>query len=330
MVCADVKKISNFETKIILKTLCMDHLENSFIGKNNFWRYIVMLAVIFLATNTIGAIPLLITSLVKSASDPNILSGDNFFSSLSISQNFMLTLMLFPFIVGLATYALLIRHLHGRSFLQTITGESSFRWKHFYISGGLWMIFMGVSLLVYIGFDPENFTVNNISPSLITLILLSFLLIPFQAAFEEVIFRGYLMQGFTVLFPAKIFALLATALLFSLMHSLNPEVKEFGFLSIMPQYLAFGLIFGLLTIFDNGIESALGAHAANNIFLCIMVTQEASVLQTPALFELHVYRPGIELTGMIIVGSIFVFTLWKIFGWKHISTLKMQKPMYND
>ena len=296
----------------------MEHLKNSFIGKNNFWRYLIMIAVIFLATNTIGAIPLLITGLIKSVSNSNILSGGIFFSTLDISQNFMFALMLFPFIVGLATYVLFIKPLHGRSFLQTITGNSSFRWKHFCISGGLWMIFMGLSLFAYIGFDAENYTVNNISFSLIPLIILSFLLIPFQAAFEEVIFRGYLMQGFTALFPSKIFALLTTTLLFALMHSLNPEVKEFGFFSIMPQYLTFGLIFGLLTILDNGIESALGAHAANNIFLCIFVTQKASALQTPALFEQHVYCPGAELTGMVVVGAIFVFTLWKIFGWKNV------------
>jgi len=183
------------------------------------------------------------------------------------------------------------------------------------------MILMGVTLLVYIGFDSQNFTINNTSSSLITLILLSFLLIPFQAAFEEVIFRGYLMQGFTFLFPARIFALLSTATLFALMHSINPEVKEFGFFSVMPQYFAFGLIFGLATIFDDGIESAVGAHAANNIFLCILVTHKASALQTPALFEQHVYRPGAEFAGLAIAGLIFLCALWKIFGWKNISML---------
>ena len=291
-----------------------------------------MLVVIFLATNVIGAIPFYIAGVIKSASNPDALSqiasSGDLLSSLDLNQNFMFTLMLFPFIVGLATYALLIRPLHHRPFLQTITGASSFRWKHFCISGAIWMIIMGITLFIYIGFDGGNFTVNNASASLITLILLSFLLIPFQAAFEEVIFRGYLMQGFITLIPTRIFALLSTATLFALMHSLNPEVKEFGFFSIMPQYLAFGLIFGLLTIFDNGIESALGAHAANNIFLCIFVTHKSSALQTPALFEQHVYRPGVELAGLAIAGLIFICLLWKIFGWKNFSILseKIQVP----
>ena len=53
----------------------------------------------------------------------------------------------------------------------------------------------------------------------------------------------------------------------------------------MPQYIVFGLIFGIITILDDGIEAAMGAHAANNIFLCIMVTNESSALQTPALYD---------------------------------------------
>jgi len=279
-----------------------------------------MIAAVFLATNTIGAIPLFIASLVDSNVLSQISSG-----SFDGNQNLMFVLMLFPFIAGLAAYALLIRPLHGRSFLQTITGHSSFRWSRFCISGGIWMILMGIYLFICIASDSENFNINNISSSLITLILLSFLLIPFQAAFEEVIFRGYLMQGFTALFRSRILALLTPAILFSLMHSMNPEVKEFGFFTIMPQYFIFGLIFGLVTILDNGIESALGAHAANNIFICIMVTHKASALQTPALFEQHVYNPGTELVGLLVAGSIFIFALWIIFGWKNIFHPKFPK-----
>ncbi len=67
--------------------------------------------------------------------------------------------------------------------------------------------------------------------------------------------------------------------------ALNPEVKEYGFLTMMPQYILFGLIFGVITILDDGIEAAMGAHTVNNVFICIMVTNKSSALQTPALYE---------------------------------------------
>ena len=35
---------------------------------------------------------------------------------------------------------------------------------------------------------------------------------------------------------------------------------------MMPQYIFMGFIFGLISVFDDGIECAMGAHTANNIF----------------------------------------------------------------
>ena len=99
------------------------------------------------------------------------------------------------------------------------------------------------------------------------------------------------MQGFTAVMKNRWFPLVMTSLMFALMHSFNPEVKEFGFFTMMPQYIVFGLIFGVITILDDGIEAAMGAHAANNIFLCIMVTNKSSALQTPALYVQQQYYP---------------------------------------
>ena len=69
---------------------------------------------------------------------------------------------------------------------------------------------------------------------------------------------------------------------------------------MMPQYVLFGLIFGIITVLDDGIEAAIGAHAANNIFLCIMVTNDSSALQTPAVYEQHNIYPWTELASPVI------------------------------
>jgi membrane protease YdiL (CAAX protease family) len=310
----------------------MKHLESSFTGKNNFWRYIVMMLLIFLATNTIGSLPLTIVSLVKSAGNnqslSEISSDLNFLTTMGVSQNMILFLVLFAFIAGLAAYYLIVRPMHGRTFLQTITGAGRIRWQRALIAGSVWMLLMAVYLFIYLGIDPENFSINNSTYSLIFLALIAFAMIPFQAAFEEVIFRGYLMQGFALLIPNRLFPLISTSVLFALMHSLNPEVKEYGFFAVMPQYLTFGLIFGVITILDDGIEAALGAHAANNIFLCIMVTQESSALQTPALYQQHNYYPWIELAGLIVSGIILIIVLKRIFRWDSFSVLAAKvKPL---
>jgi membrane protease YdiL (CAAX protease family) len=117
-----------------------------------------------------------------------------------------------------------------------------------------------------------------------------------------------------------------TSILFGLMHAFNPEIKKFGFFTMIPQYIVFGLIFGIITILDDGIEAAMGAHTANNVFLCIMVTNESSALQTNALYEQFNIHPWIEFAGLILTGIVFILILKMIFRWDKLSLLFKKIP----
>jgi len=303
----------------------MNHLELSFSGKNDFWRYLIMVAALFAATNTIGGIPLIIALGIKSAGNPEIISqlavNPSDISVLGLNPDIYLLTMLFPFMVGLGTFFLLIKPLNQRTFLQVVNGTGSFRWNRFFISAFIWILVSLIYLFASLKMDPGNFVLNNTSGTLMPLVIISLLLIPFQAAFEEVLFRGYLMQGFANIIRSRWFPLVMTSLLFALMHVMNPEVKEFGFWTMMPQYLLFGLIFGLITILDDGIEAALGAHAANNAFLCIMITNESSALQTPALYRQLEINPWYDLVSMLVMGLIVIAALKVIFRWSGFSVL---------
>jgi uncharacterized protein len=314
----------------------MNHLESAFKGKNSFWRYTIMIAVVFIVSNTIGSLPLLIGLLLKSLANPIIFSlfsaNPNDYSVLGFQINTWLVIMLFPFIAALAAFILLVKPLHSRTIRVIINGTAKIRWNRFYISALIWSGFCIIYFLVYFHFDPQNFSINNRSISVLILAVISILLIPFQAAFEEILFRGYLMQGFTALLAKRWFPLVMTSILFALMHGLNPEVKEYGFLNMMPQYILFGLIFGIITILDDGIEAAVGAHTANNVFLCITVTSKSSALQTAALYEQHTLYPWIEFGALMIVGLFFILIMKVIFRWKVFSILTgdVEKPALSD
>ena len=284
-----------------------------------------MFVVILIVSNTIGAIPLLIALVIKSVSNPAVFSqiaaNPNDFSVIGLNPNAGFIMMLFPFIAGLIAFVLLVKPLNNRTLRMTINGTGRIRWNRFFISGTVWLILSALYLLFYLKLDPANFTLNNKTASLIILSIVSVLFIPFQAAFEEVLFRGYLMQGFAALIKNRWFPLIMTSVLFGLMHAFNPEVKEFGFLTMMPQYIVFGLIFGIITILDDGIEAAMGAHTANNIFLCIMVTNQSSALQTHALFEQYNIHPWTELAALLFTGIVFILILKMIFRWENMALL---------
>ncbi len=303
----------------------MNHLESAFKGKNALWRYIIMVAAVFIVANTIGAIPLIIAmirkALIDSAALQSLAQDPSNMSLLDLTPNAGLFVLLFPFLAGVISFSLLIRPLNNRTFTETINGTSKVRWNKIFTSAIIWLIISAIYLFVQNLIAPGNFRLNNTGKSLILLVIISLSLIPFQAAFEELLFRGYLMQGFAVLTRNRWAPVLITSLLFSILHAWNPEIKEYGFFTMMPQYILFGLVFGVATIIDDGIEIALGAHAANNIFLSIMVTSKSSALQTPAVFEQIVVNPWGEFTGLFISSVFFLLILKYIFKWKNIIPL---------
>jgi membrane protease YdiL (CAAX protease family) len=303
----------------------MNHLECAVKGKNQAWRYILMVASVFVVSNFIGGIPLIIVYAIKATGNPEVLnklaSNPSDMSALGIDPNLSLVLMLIPFLAGLGTFLLLIKPLNSRTFTETINGTGKIRWNRFFISGIIWAILSFIYLIAYLKIDPANFFINNNSYTLIILSLVAMVLIPFQAGFEEVLFRGYLMQCFTLLVSKRWFPLVMTSVLFGLLHSFNPEVKDFGFLTMMPQYILFGLVFGIITILDDGIEASLGAHAANNIFLSILITNKSSALQTDALYVQQNIYPWLEFAALAVISLIFVLILKKVFRWGSFSLL---------
>ncbi|MDR1273383.1 MAG: CPBP family intramembrane metalloprotease, partial [Odoribacteraceae bacterium] len=138
------------------------------------------------------------------------------------------------------------------------------------------------------------------------LVLLVFL--PFQVAWEECMFRGYLMQGFAALFRYRWVPFVLTSLIFGLMHGANPEVVKFGFWMTMPQYILMGLILGYVAVKDDGIELALGVHFINNFLTAILVTHEASAMPTNALFVDT--DPGISPWDALVIAACGLLFIW--------------------
>jgi uncharacterized protein len=299
----------------------MKHLEAVFTGKNSFWRYIILITAVFAAAMSIGSLPMYIAVLFARDSNPGVaeqLSANPYdLTVLGVDQVTGMALQLVTFLAAFFALALLVRPLHERSFMMTINGAGTFRWNRFLIGALVWILVSALYLFVYMGVNPENFTINNTSISLLKLGVVALILIPFQAGFEELLFRGYLMQGLFRIVPRRWFPLIITSLIFGLMHSFNPEVKDLGFITMMPHYLLFGFIFGIIAILDDGIEAAMGTHAANNFFLTVMVTHKSSALQTPAVFEMNIFFPWFEFAGGVLMTLIIIIILGRIFRWDY-------------
>jgi membrane protease YdiL (CAAX protease family) len=243
-----------------------------------------------------------------------------------ISANLGLLLMMLPFVASLIVLALVIKSQHKRSMAETINGTRSIRWGRFFFAALVWASLSAIYLLIDYCINPGDFQFSFNISSFIPLVLISIIFIPLQASFEEVLCRGYLAQGVAAWTRSRWLAIIIPTLLFALGHSSNPEVTEYGFLLAMSQYALLGLVLGLISTLDDGIETALGAHSANNVFASIFLTYKSSVLPTPALFNQLRVDPVRELWSLAIVCVVFVTILGYKYKWK-LATLN-KKVVY--
>lgn len=296
----------------------MNHLNYAFDSKNQIWRYIVVILLAFVISNTIGSIPIAIIMVVGilkqgglSTRPENIMD----FSAYGINQNVGLAAMLFAFVVALIGFILLLKPFHNRTIQGTINGTNKIRWNRIVSGFVVWGVFTILSLVITLITNPESLEFQLKWSSFIPLFFITLVLIPFQTSFEEVTFRGYLMQGIATNTHSRIWALVITSLLFGLLHSMNPEVKEYGFLATMPQYIGTGLILGLIALLDDGIEIAIGLHTANNFFSAILVTNDHSALVTPAIYNAKTIDPKIDTITLYICGILTLIIFTKLYKW---------------
>jgi uncharacterized protein len=136
------------------------------------------------------------------------------------------------------------------------------RWKFFFICLGLAVIALVAQVIVgtLVPGSHEADVTQKLNDFTVTTAVLAVIVVfttPLQAAGEEYVFRGYLMQAFGSLFNNKWFALVITATLFALAHGVQ------NFPLFFDRFM-FGFIAGWLVIRTGGLEAGIAMHILNN------------------------------------------------------------------
>lgn len=231
---------------------------------------------------------------------------------LGISKNLMLSLLLGMFVFTFWAFYIALKKIHQKPLISVITAYPQIRWNQVFFAFLVWsVIFLMMFAADYLFISPNNYLLNFDIKKFIVLLLISILFLPIQTSFEEIFFRGYLMQGFALVSKNGIFPLIFTSLLFGLAHINNPETEEFGISIMLPYYSLFGLFLGLLALWNNGLELSIGIHAANNILSSLLITSESSVLKTDAIFVVQSQNPVNDFVlwvfGAVITLLIFQY-----------------------
>ncbi|MBC7883990.1 MAG: CPBP family intramembrane metalloprotease, partial [Saprospiraceae bacterium] len=133
--------------------------------------------------------------------------------------------------------------------------------------------------------------------------------------------RGYIMQGIAFFSKNKWLSILLSSIIFGMVHGTNPEVAKYGFWTMQFYYILAGVFLALITVLDDGLELALGVHAATNIFGATLFTYEGSVLQTDSLFIISEINPWQLIVAFVVACTFFIFICFRKFHWPSLSSL---------
>ena len=238
---------------------------------------------------------------------------------------------LIPFAVGLAAVLLWTKYVHQQSLTSLTTSRKKIDWKRVFFAFFLWGTVTTAFLMIDYFVSPENYQWNFNLNKFLVLLVVAVILIPLQTSFEEYLFRGYLMQGLGVATKTRWFPLIFTSIVFGVLHIANPEVSKLGY-ELLIYYIGTGFFLGILTLMDEGLELALGFHAANNLFTAVLVTADWTVFQTDSvLIDMSEPALGADVyLPVFVIFPILLFVFAKKYKWSNWSEKlfgKIEKPV---
>jgi len=287
------------------------YIEQGYRGEIGMWKYFII---------PTGFIGFMIFNYILTINSP--VNVEDALASMieQLGSNLVLIILLFPLVLGLFVVLGWTFLIHRQSITSLTTSRPKIDWKRIFFAFFLWGGTTVVFTLIDVYTSPDNYEWNFNLSKFIPLAIIAILLIPLQTSFEEYLFRGHMMQGLGILVKNRWFPLVITSVLFGLMHIANPEVEKLG-IGLMVYYIGTGFFLGFLTLLDEGLELALGFHAANNLITALLVTADWTAFQTDSIYR-DVSEPTLGFDAFIPVFIVFPILLlifskkYKWTNWK--------------
>ena len=268
----------------------------------NFWYYILGSFIIILFS-TLGQIPLMFflpSEIPSPGSNPmEILEG--------IPSNLRLFLLLISFAITVPGIWLTVTKLHDLPFISVLTGRKQIDFERILYSFMIWGTAISSVVFLDYSLNPDDYQFNFKINEFIILFIIAISLIPIQISVEEIVFRGYLMQGFGNWFNSRFMALFLSSTVFGLLHFSNPEIDALGNKFIV-QYISAGFILGIIALMDDGLELSIGLHAAQNLIGVLLLTADWTVLQTESILK-YTADPEIRTVDLLISLSLYLIVI---------------------
>jgi membrane protease YdiL (CAAX protease family) len=176
---------------------------------------------------------------------------------------------------------------------------------------------LGVAAVVFGGYAAFEFATGSGSgpaPGWGWYLLAVVLTAPLQAAGEEVLFRGLLVQALGLVFRRPWAPIALSAVVFAVFHG---SQDVWMFLS----RFAFGLVAGALVWRTGGLEAGIAAHAVNNVLAFSLALASGTLTDV---------RTQTEAGPLVMVGEVGLFAVFAALAWGLAALLKVRNTVADE
>ena len=286
-------------------------LDNASEGSNSWWKYLLTVLMSLVGGSLVAGIIMGILLVVLSIFSSGGIANIYYFITSALSSPFSLVILVgISYTLSYLFFYICLRFIHHKHLLKVINTVSGVRWKLLFKGLILWALILFIFSLPDLIINPGSYQITYNSGNFLILLVICLLVFPLQASFEEILFRGYLMQGFSLISKKPWIPLLITSLLFGIVHFFNGTSLTSD-LSIVASTFVVGMMLGILALADNGIESAMGVHIANNLYVALFFNSTDSGLQgLPSVVTSQAAEPFSGLFFIILASILMIVILF--------------------
>jgi uncharacterized protein len=180
------------------------------------------------------------------------------------------------------------------------------RWRFLLISLGIAMVSLAAVFALSTLTGPG--TSLHPQPGFLSFLIIILLTSPLQAAGEEYLFRGYLLQAFGSAVRNPWFGVVFSSLVFAIFHGTQN-------LPLFIDRFAFGLLAAALVVETGGIEAGIGAHVINNVYAFGLAGLTGTIAQARAIQQIGWVDAAFDVGG---------FALFAVLAWLAARALKLR------
>jgi membrane protease YdiL (CAAX protease family) len=263
------------------------------LGRTSRPAYLVGFSIILGSWMGLGlVVTLLLARLSPGALDP---SGTSLGSYLVVNAS-LLTL--------LAGVVVAVRLVHRRPVGSLITPTGRVDARRLLRSVVVFGVLMAASHAIWAVSHPSNYELTLDLDRWLLLLPVIVTVTSLQVFAEELFFRGYVLQALGLATRRRWLLVTISAVEFAIPHVFNVALGGHWVTGSL-YYLTMGAFFALVTLRDGRLELAIGAHAANNLFVALLVNAPHSAMPTQAIWRTGEDSSLYGLFATLVITAIF-------------------------